>query len=99
MPKVVHCAVPCVPALPECLDGHIQADLVAVFETIGDSLGRGVHANVHPLDLVLLDPGIECGLREVNDTQRWILETRPPGFFADGQPDLKRRLTCEFVKA
>ena len=55
--------------------------------------------NVHPLDLVLFDTSIECSLREVNNTQRRILETRPPGFFADGQPDLKRCLSRQFVKA
>jgi hypothetical protein len=55
-------------ALSKCLDGHIQADLVAVFETIDDSLGRGVHMNTHPLDLVLFDASIECRLGEVKDT-------------------------------
>jgi hypothetical protein len=55
--------------------------------------------NAHPLDLVLLNAGIECRLEEVKDTQWRVLEARPLGFFADGQPDLKRRLSCEFVKA
>ena len=52
----------------------------------------------HPFNLVFLDPGIERGLGEAHDTQRWIIYARPPGFLADGQPDFKRRLGREFVK-
>ena len=53
----------------------------------------------HPLDLVFLDPGIERGLREAHDTQRWVFHAWPPGLLADGQPYFKRRLGGEIVKA
>jgi len=53
----------------------------------------------HPFNLVFLDPGIECGLGEAHDTQRWIIYARPPGLFADGQPDLEGHLGGEFMKA
>ena len=53
----------------------------------------------HPLDLVFLDPGIERGLGEAHDTQRWVLHARPPGLLGDGQPDFKGRLGGEIVKA
>ena len=48
--------------------------------------------------LVLLDSGTECSLGETHDTQRRVIQTRPPGFLTDGQPDFKRRLGREVMK-
>ena len=46
-------------AVPECLDGYDQADLVSVLEAVGNGLGWGMHMYRHALDLVFLNASAE----------------------------------------
>ncbi len=98
VPQVIHGATSRPPAFPECLDGNIQADLVPVFETIRDGFGRGIYVHGYPFYLIFLYAGTECSLGEAHDTQWRVLHARPPGLFADGQPDFKWRLGREVMK-
>ena len=98
LPQVVHRAAPCSQALPECLNGYIQANLIAVFETVGNGLGRGIHMHGHPFDLVFLGPRCKCGTGEAHDAQWRVLQAWSPGFLAYRQPDFKWRLGRKVMK-
>ncbi len=52
----------------EFFDRDIEPNLVPVFETIRHGLCRDIHAHSHTFDLVLFNPGFECGLGKAYDT-------------------------------
>jgi hypothetical protein len=99
MPEIIHGAAACSPAFFERLNGDVQTYLVPVSEAIDDGLGGEVHLHRHALDPVFLDAGSERGLGEVRDAQGTIRQARPPGLLSDSQPDFKRCLGRQFVKA
>jgi hypothetical protein len=56
-PEVVGGGAACADAVPERLDGDVEADLATIFETIGDRLGRVGDGHFHLLDDMPFDTG------------------------------------------
>src|SRR3972149_4313217 len=69
-------------------DRHVNTDLVAVLEAVGDRLCGGVHADFHALAAMRLDAFGEGGSRETGDSVPRVVETRLARFLRKGDPHL-----------
>ena len=56
-PQIVDSPLPQPAIVPQCLDGDIDADLVAELEAVHDGPGGTGHADGNALDVVLVDAG------------------------------------------
>ena len=81
------------------LDRDIDANLVAVFETVSDRLGARVQADVDPLDPVGLDAFREGRAREARHSQPRVVKPRLAGFLGQRDPHLSRSLRRQLVEA
>lgn len=108
---LVHSANPCVveerlhtrplplAAEPKRLDGHVEADLVAVFEAVGDCLFGTVDPDGLTIHLVGLYPLAERLAGEPEDAQRWIVQHWFPEGPWQGNVDLMRDLRGDFMES
>lgn len=52
---LIHAEAPCLPALAQRLKGHVQTNLVAVLEGVGDGFNDALHTRRIAFDAVSLD--------------------------------------------
>jgi hypothetical protein len=85
-------------AKPKGLDGDIDSDSIAEFETIHDCPGRTIDANRDPIDIVCFDPGLMNFPRKSEYPQRG--EIQPWSFCSPGKGNINPmcNLTCYSVK-
>jgi hypothetical protein len=69
-------------------DGNIGADLVAVFETIGNRLSGAVDADRNAFNGVRFEPFGERFAGKANEAERWRLQRRTACFVVYCDPDL-----------
>src|SRR3990170_6245291 len=95
--EIVDLESPASPVGLEGLHGHVDADLVAMLETVGDRLLRGVDAYRHAVDVVRVNPfGINRSGKP-EDADRRELEARRFGSSRNGHINLVGGLGSQFV--
>src|SRR6267142_4840348 len=60
---------------PERLEDYVHAELVPELEGVGNRLLGAIDANWHAVDLVDLDALTERGPGELEDSDRWIVDS------------------------
>ena len=98
-PEVVGGGAACADAVPERLDGDVEADLATIFETIGDRLGRVGDGHFHLLDDMPFDARRQGLARGAHDAQRYRRILGCPFLMADQQPNLMGELRGELMEA
>src|SRR3990172_6647782 len=78
-------------------DRHVNTDLVAVLEAVGDRFRRRVHADFHALAAMRLDAFGDGGSRETGDSELRVVETRLLRFLLKGEPHLGWGLGVPFL--
>lgn len=86
------------PPLAQSLHRDGDADLVSVFETVGDRLGGGSDSDPDSIDLVIDHARRQCLSAEPDDVERWITVHRMTRLAVDGDPNFMRRLRGDFVE-
>jgi hypothetical protein len=52
VPQIIHSTTSLASAFPQGFKRYVQADFIAVFETVGNRLGRGIDSHCHTFDLM-----------------------------------------------
>jgi hypothetical protein len=86
------------PALAQSFQRYVKADLVAIFETIGNGFSGTVNLHGNALDELVLNPGIKGSTRETYDTEWRTVALGLPCFDIHSYPDLKRSLGSQPMK-
>src|SRR2546430_10739088 len=83
----------------ESFDGDLRADLVAVLEAVGHSFGGGIDAHRDAVYLVHFHTRRQGCAGEIHRSHRKWRATRPPGMDVECDPDFRRSLRREVMKA
>ena len=85
--KFIHRRAFLPPAIAQGFEAHVQADLVAIIESVHDSTCLVGHANLHPLYDVFYHAQSQGRPGESHDAQERVVNLRQPCLGADGRYD------------
>src|SRR5580692_11519302 len=96
---LIHGEAPRPPGLAQRLESHVQTDLVAVLEGIGDGFGDAVHAHCLAFDAVSLDAISQCLSAKAHNTEARIAQRGAAATTVECNPNLMRKLSADLMKA
>ena len=86
------------PGIPQCLNRHINTDLVSILETINNGLCCRVNLNIHTLNAMMLDTILKSLARKPHNSQRRTVHPRLATRRCDCHPDFPWILRREAMK-
>lgn len=82
----------------ESLYSNVEADLVAVFETVGNCFGGREYPHFRAVDQVFFDASVNGLLTEIEHPCRRISNPRLPRMAANGNLNLMRDVGCDLME-
>lgn len=96
-PESIHVDATGAPSLTQRLQRHIDADLIAVFDAIGDGFFQTVDPDGYPIDEMFLHARREYVAGQSDDVQGNLRGSGMPGMLRERHPDLSGGLRGQFV--
>ncbi len=99
MPEIIYGAFALSKRIPQGFNGHIETDFVAIFETVGDGLGRIIDTNRHSFNKMNFDSFMKRAPGKFDNPNRQITDAGFPFPSFKSDPNLMWYLGCQVMKA